>query len=146
MSLLHNGKEYLLNKYSISVTLNSQFRSPKALKPEQLKALIAGLSKNNPSFNEVDFLKNLAPLTQVEREIIDIKRSTVSVVELLNEKFTSENFTDQIVQTDFPVVHITTHGQFSSDPEQTAILAWDKVINQDLRKGHLNRGMFELLN
>jgi CHAT domain-containing protein len=30
---------------------------------------------------------------------------------------------------DFPIVHITTHGQFSSDPEQTVILAWDRTIN-----------------
>lgn len=129
MSLLYDGKDYLINKYSVSVTLNSQLRSPKALKPEQLKALIAGLSKSNPSLNEFDSFKNLVPLTQVETEIADIKQSTVSSVELLNEKFTSENFNNQIIQASFPIVHITTHGQFSSDPEQTAILAWDKVIN-----------------
>lgn len=129
MTLLHDGKEYLLNKYSVSVTLNSQLRSPKALEPEQLKTLIAGLSKKSPSFNEIDSLKNLTPLPQVETEITDIKQSTVSAIELINEKFTSENLKREIAQTNFPVVHITTHGQFSSNPEETAILAWDKAIN-----------------
>lgn len=129
MSLLHDGKEYLLNKYSISVTLNSQLRSPKALKPEQMRALIAGLFKKSPSFNELDSLKNLTPLPGVETEIADVKQSTVSAVELVNEKFTSANFQREISQKSFPIVHITTHGQFSSDPEQTAVLAWDKAIN-----------------
>ncbi len=129
MSLLHDGKEYLLNKHSISVTLNSQLRSPKALKPEQMRALIAGLSKKSPSFNELDSLKNLDPLPGVETEIADVKQNTVSAVELVNEKFTSANFQREISQKRFPIVHITTHGQFSSDPEQTAVLAWDKAIN-----------------
>lgn len=30
---------------------------------------------------------------------------------------------------DFPIVHLTTHAQFSSDPERTVILAYDKAIN-----------------
>lgn len=129
MSLLHDGEEYLINKYSISVTLGSQLRSPKALNPE-IKALIAGLSKKPPSgFNGFDSLENLPPLPQSIKEIADIRQSTVSAVELLDEKFTSKNFRDKITQTSFPVVHITTHGQFSSDPEQTAFLAWDKAIN-----------------
>ena len=130
ISMLHDGKEYLISKYSVSVTLNSQLRSPKALKPDQVKALIAGLSKTPPSNSiSIDSLKHLTPLPQIQTEIADIKRSMVSNIELLNEKFTSENLQNQIVKTSFPIIHITTHGQFSSDPEQTAILSWDKAIN-----------------
>lgn len=128
MSLLYDGKEYLIQKYSISTTINSQLRAPKALKPEQMRALIAGLSKESPSFNQIDALKNLQPLPQVEIEIADVKLNTTSAVELVNEEFTTKNFYRQIEQANFPIVHITTHGQFSSDPEQTAILAWDKTI------------------
>jgi CHAT domain-containing protein len=129
MSLLHDGKEYLVQKYSISTTINSQLRAPKALKPEQMKALIAGLSKKSPSFNDIDALKNLPPLAQVEAEMADVKLNTASAVELVNEEFISENFYREIEQTNFSIVHVTSHGQFSSDPEQTAILAWDKPIN-----------------
>ncbi len=129
MSLLHDGKEYLIQKYSISTTINSQLRAPKALKPEQMRALIAGLSKKSPSFNDIDALKNLPPLAQVEIEMADVKLSTASAVELVNEEFISENFYREIEQTNFSIIHVTSHGQFSSDPEQTAILAWDKPIN-----------------
>lgn len=129
MVLLHNGENYLLKQYSISVTLGSQLRQPKALQRGQLKALIAGLSKKSPSLKAPEAPKNLAPLPEVKAEIVDIKKNTLSSVELLDEKFTSERFQYEIDRSGFPVVHITTHGQFSSDPEQTVILAWNKAIN-----------------
>lgn len=129
MSLLHDGKEYLIQKYSISTTINSQLRVPKALKSEQMRALIAGLSKKSPSFNDIDALQNLPPLAQVEAEMADVKLNTASAVELINEEFITKNFYSEIEQTNFPIIHITSHGQFSSDPEQTVILAWDKPIN-----------------
>lgn len=129
MSLLHDGREYLIQKYSISTTINSQLRAPKALEPEQMRALIAGLSKKSPNFNDIDALKNLPPLAQVETEMADVKLNTASAVELVNEEFISEHFSREIEQSSFPIIHVTSHGQFSSDPEQTAILAWDKPIN-----------------
>ena len=49
MALLHDGQNYLLKQYSISVALGSQLRQPKALQKEQLRALIAGLSKKVPA-------------------------------------------------------------------------------------------------
>jgi CHAT domain-containing protein len=68
----------------------------------------------------------------------------IAAVELLNEEFTSNSFQNQIDRADFPVVHITTHGQFSSDPQQTVILAWDRAINvrelNDLLKSQLQSG------
>ena len=42
--------------------------------------------------------------------------------EQLDEKINSETFT---------AVHIATHGQFSSDPEQTFLLAYNKLIKSD---------------
>lgn len=129
MALLHDGENYLLQQYSISLTLGSQLRQPQVLPPGQLKALIAGLSKKSPSFKDSNAPKNLAPLPEVATEVADIKANTVSSVELLNEEFTSEGFQQKINTSNFPVIHITTHGQFSSDPEQTVILSWDRAIN-----------------
>jgi CHAT domain-containing protein len=48
---------------------------------------------------------------------------------LLNQQFTSAALQDQINATPFSVVHLATHGQFSSNAENTFILAWDKPIN-----------------
>jgi CHAT domain-containing protein len=129
MALLHDGQNYLLKQYSISVALGSQLRQPQALQKEQLKALIAGLSEKSPSFAAPNAPPNLTPLPEVAEEVADVKANTTAAVELLNEQFTSDRFRQQIDSTDFPVIHITTHGQFSSDPQQTVILAWDRAIN-----------------
>ncbi|MGL5925109.1 CHAT domain-containing protein, partial [Chroococcidiopsis sp.] len=119
MALLHDGQNYLVKQYGISVALGSQLRQPQALQKEQLKALIAGLSEKSPSFTAPNAPPNLTPLPEVVEEVADVKANTVAAVELLNEKFTSDRFRQQIDRADFPVVHITTHGQFSSDPQQT---------------------------
>lgn len=129
MALLHDGNDYLLKQYSISVTLGSQLRQPQALAPKQLKALVAGLSKASPSFKDPSAPRGLKPLPEVEIEIRDVRKNTTAAVELLNEKFTSQQFQTEMNNNDFPIVHITTHGQFSSDPAQTVLFAWDKLID-----------------
>jgi CHAT domain-containing protein len=129
MGLLYDGQDYLLKKYSIAVALNSQLQQPQLLQPSDLRALIAGISKKSPSFNAPNAPKDLTPLLEVETEVADIRANTVTAVELLDEEFTSQRFQTEMSNVDFPIVHITTHGQFSSDPEQTVILAWDRTIN-----------------
>ncbi|WP_224311978.1 MULTISPECIES: CHAT domain-containing protein [Nostocaceae] len=129
MSLLHDGRDYLFKNYSITTTLGSRIRPPKALLKEQLNALIAGLSQSSPSFHSKNAPPGLKPLPEVEKEVVDVKQQTRGSIKLLNEQFTSDNFQQELKTAKFPIVHVTTHGQFSSDPEQTVLLAWDKPIN-----------------
>jgi len=48
---------------------------------------------------------------------------------LLNQDFTPDRLEQKIKSTPFPIVHLATHGQFSSDPNETFILAWNQRIN-----------------
>ncbi len=128
IAMLHDGKNYLLKSYNISIALSSSLWQPQALTHEQLRVLIAGISEISPSFKDPLAPKNLSPLPEVATEVANIKANAVSTVELLNAEFTSDHFRQRI-EDHLPVTHITTHGQFSSDPEQTFILAWDRVIN-----------------
>jgi CHAT domain-containing protein len=50
---------------------------------------------------------------------------------LLNDSFTELNFNRSASQTPFRVVHLATHGQFSSKAEDTFVLTWDNRINID---------------
>ncbi len=129
MSLLHDGKDYLIQHYSIATTSGSRIRPPKFLTEKQLKALIAGLSKTSPSFNAPNAPQDLKPLPEVVKEAFDVKQQTRESTKLLNEDFTSLRFRQELKAAKFPIVHVTTHGQFSSDPERTVLLAWDKPIN-----------------
>ncbi|MCC5651856.1 CHAT domain-containing protein [Nostoc sp. XA013] len=129
MGLLYDGNNYLINQYSVAETLGSKIQPPLSLSKNEFTALIAGLSKESPSFNDRNAPRGLKPLPGVVTEVKDVKKQTTSSRVLLDESFTSLQFQEQLSKNNFPIVHISTHGQFSSNSEQTVLLAYDKVIN-----------------
>ncbi len=119
MAALYDGQQYLIQKYAIALTPGLQLLAPKSLARQQIKALSAGLTEARQGF---------PPLTNVAMELNQIKSEIPSTV-LLNQKFTSTNFQEEINSVPFPVVHLATHGQFSSKADETFILTWDGRIN-----------------
>ncbi len=120
MAVLYDGQQYLIQKYNIALTPSLRLLEPRRLVNEKIKLLVGGLSSARPP----DF----PPLPGVEFEIEQIESKLPAQV-LLNEEFTSTAFQKQINAASFPVVHLATHGQFSSNAENTFILAWDQTIN-----------------
>ncbi|MBD2441522.1 CHAT domain-containing protein [Nostoc sp. FACHB-110] len=118
MASLYNGKQYLLEKYAIALTPSLQLFDPKPLTRKRMQVLTAGLSEARLGF---------AALPNVERELQEIK-SQVGAKVMLNKNFTSSAFQRQIESIPFKVVHLATHGQFSSNTDKTFILSWDKQI------------------
>jgi len=129
MALLYDGKHYLIEHYSIAETLGSRIRQPRTLHQNQMIALIAGLSKLSPSSTDPNAPKNMENLLPSKQEIENIEKQTKSSVTLLDNKFTLKRFKEELTQNNFPIVHITTHAQFSSDPLKTVLVAYDKLIN-----------------
>lgn len=119
IATLHDRHHYLVEKYSIALAPSLQLLDPKPLPKKQLKALTVGLSESRHGF---------APLSNVPLELEQIHSEVPGVV-LLNQKFTSSAFQNQLKASPFPIVHIATHGQFSSKAEQTFILSWDNRID-----------------
>ncbi|MGA9378841.1 MAG: CHAT domain-containing protein, partial [Phormidium sp.] len=118
MSALYDGKSYLLEKYSIAVAPGLSLVAPKALTQQQIKVLTGGITESRQGFSA---------LPGVAIEVNKIAKGVPSKV-FLNEKFTQTNLQNQIQETAFPIVHLATHGQFSSNPEETFILTWDDKI------------------
>jgi CHAT domain-containing protein len=52
----------------------------------------------------------------------------VSSTVIRDREFTESNLKNKIQETPFPIVHLATHGQFSSNLEDTFILTWDRSI------------------
>lgn len=151
MGLLHDGKDYLLKHYNIAETLGSKVRQPKLLPKKQLRALIAGLSKSSPSFKAANTHESLSELPFVVQEVANVKEQTNSSVLLLNEEFTYKRFLEEVSTEIFPIIHLTTHAQFSSVPQLTMFFSWDKPINllefDSLlkQKSQINEDTIELL-
>jgi CHAT domain-containing protein len=141
MAVLNDGEKFLIEKYAIAYTPGLQLLNSNPLERGELTALKAGISEAVQGFE---------PLPFVEEEFEKIK-STISGELLLNETFTSEAIQQQIDSVSSPVVHLATHGQFSSKAEDTFILTWDKKLdvnqlNTLLRsREESGRGAIELL-
>ena len=118
LSALYDGKQYLVEKYSVAIAPGLQLVDPKPLAQRQLKVLAFGLTEARQGF---------AALPNVQSEVERIKTEVESQVRL-NQAFTQSNFTRDINSSAFPVVHLATHGQFSSSAEDTFVLTWDDRI------------------
>lgn len=128
MSLLHDGENYLIQHHRVSVIPGAQMRSPQPLKRNQLKAVIAGLSQTSPSMTSPESPRLLA-LPQVKEEVEEIRQRIPDSVTLLDRDFTSQRFEQIVQQKQLPILHISTHGRYSSIPENTVLLAWDRPLS-----------------
>ncbi|WP_414543905.1 CHAT domain-containing protein [Nostoc sp. CCY0012] len=125
MAILYDKQQqqYLIEKYAISLTPGLQLVDPQPLQNVQLNALVAGVEQERLiegiSFSE---------LANVKQELKQIQSEVKTSQELLNQDFTKTNLQKQIQSHPFSVVHLATHGQFSSDFEQTYIMTWDQLL------------------
>lgn len=122
-AVLHDGKSYLIERYAIAVTPGLQLLDPKPLPRTNLNALLTGAS-NAPSFQKEGF----GTIDNVAIELAGVEAQVNRSQTLEEQEFIKEKIQSQIDAQQFNVVHIATHGQFSSNPDQTFILDWNKRI------------------
>jgi CHAT domain-containing protein len=123
MAALYDGKQYLVEKYAIALSLGLQLLEPKSLDTKQLNILAAGLVEPPANFQQ------FPPLPDVQSEFNLIAQSGFPVQQLLNQEFTSRTLEQKMSSGEFNVIHLATHGQFRSHARDTFILAADGPIN-----------------
>ena len=119
MAALYDGERYLVERYNIALTPGLQLLTPQAIGQNQLRALTVGLTKARHGFSA---------LPGVARELEEIGSHLPAQV-ILNQEFTADALKQEIQKSSFPVVHLATHGQFSSNPDETFILTYDQKVN-----------------
>ena len=118
MAALYDGERYLIEKYRVALTPGLQLLEPKAFDNQNLQAVVAGLSQSNQGFSA---------LPGVKTEVTEISQNIPSQL-LLDREFTNTSLQEQIKETPSPLIHLATHGQFSSNPEETFIVTWNDKI------------------
>ncbi|MBW4667978.1 MAG: CHAT domain-containing protein [Cyanomargarita calcarea GSE-NOS-MK-12-04C] len=125
MSVLYDKQQqkYLFEKYAIALTPGLQLVDPKPLQKVQLNVLTAGVSEER-------FIENreFSPLKNVSQELQRIQLEIPTNQKLFNQDFTGNNLQKRLQNTPFSVVHLATHGEFSSDSEKTFVVVWDKLL------------------
>jgi CHAT domain-containing protein len=122
LSALFDGESFLLEKYAVAMTTGLQLLNPQPLQTQKLNALTAGLTQA-PLPYKFDILPG------VKSELQQISQAGIKTTTLLDLAFTSQALEHQVNNVPFNVVHLATHGKFSSRAEDTYILAADGPIN-----------------
>ena len=121
MSALHDGKEFLIQKYPIATTPSLSLTAPTPLVRDNLEALIAGLTVARPPF---EALPNVGAETARVQKIL-------GGTKLLDQQFTVGNFQEAFDNHSYPIVHLATHGKFGVDSDNTYLLGFDNRISLD---------------
>ncbi len=127
MAALHNGDEYLVERYSLGVIPSfslTDFNAENFLysELENTQMLAMGASQF-PS-------QSLLPAVPEELEIVTKVFNESEV--FLNENFTLTNLQNQIARNKFGVVHLASHGVFEPGaPRNSYIQLWDQPLQLD---------------
>lgn len=124
IAALSDGKQYLIQKYAVSLSLGLQLLDPKPLSQAPLNILAAGLQNPQPPFQE-----KYAPLPGIATEFNLIRQLKVPARFLQEQEFNKSALRQAVQRTPFNVLHLATHGNFSSQPGGTYVLAYDGQID-----------------
>lgn len=133
-------KQYLIEKkYSIALNLVPQMLKSKPFPKQGLKILAAGVSVQNEDSEAPEGNKTVLPIPSVKKELEYFINSKITNSRVLcnngfldksepeqrcDGSFTLEALEKEVKSQPFKVVHLATHGQLSSSPDDTYILAY----------------------
>lgn len=119
MAALYDGDQYLIEKYAVALSPGLQLMSSRSLDQINTDAVVGGISEAR---------NGLSALPAVKDEIADISK-LVSADTLVNEEFTSAGLAKDIKKSSASIVHLATHGQFSSRLEDTFLSTWEGQLS-----------------
>lgn len=132
-STLHDGKQYLIEKYAVGTIPAIQLTDPRPMNKKNFTILIGGLSEARQGF---------PPLPSVTSELKDIREIMASKVLLENKDYTLENLTREFRNNEFDLLHIATHGIFGGTPKESFLLAYSDKLTMDRLEDLIGLGRF----
>ena len=122
MAALYDGNEYLISHYAIALAPKLELFQP-SRRSRNLNVFLGGIGEsqtvNNETFPKIENLSS---------ELEEIRKLVQARPPLLNAEFTETNLERSLQSAQFSAIHLKTHGVFSSDPEETFIVAYRELI------------------
>ncbi len=118
MSALYDGKRFLIEKFAVGITPGLSLTDPQAIQSDQEMVLMGGISKPVQGF---------PALRHVVDELNNVQ-NTFGGTQLLDEQFRSDKLKTALKSKDPSVLHISTHGKFEKNVEESFILTYDSRL------------------
>jgi CHAT domain-containing protein len=120
-SALHDGKQFLIERYAIATVPGLSLTDAHPFKRERARALSAGLSQEVQSYPS---------LPNVVEELRTVQRLYPGTL-LANHDFVLSRLERELRQQDFTILHIASHGEFNRDARKSFILTFDDKLTMD---------------
>ena len=114
-SALHDGKSFLIQQYAIAMTPGLYLTDPRPLNLEKVRTLAGGL---------ISSVQGFPSLPYVAEEVQSI-RTLFQADQLINEQFRMGLLEQELRESRDGILHIATHGKFSTDANDSFLLAFD---------------------
>ncbi len=121
MAALHDGKQFLIEKYAVAVTPGLNLTDPHPIRREKVKVLSAGLADPAQGFPA---LPNVAGELQA---IYQLYGGSL----MLNQNFIIQNIEKELKNKQLNIIHIASHGHFESDVRKSFLLTFDGKLTMD---------------
>jgi CHAT domain-containing protein len=121
LAVLHDGERYVIERFALATAPGLSLIDPRPISLTEIRPLLSGLTEEVQGF---------PPLPSVERELEAIVRLYGGTV-LKDEAFNEERLRAELEAAPYTVIHIASHAQFASDPEDTFLLTHDGRIAMD---------------
>jgi len=118
MAALHDGQQFLIQKYAIATTPGLTLTDAHGLDRDQVHLLSIGLTEGVQGFS---------PLPNVNQEIQDLQ-NLFGGKTLVDKDFLARNIEREMKQEEFTIVHIASHGKFDKDPQDSYVLTYDQKL------------------
>jgi CHAT domain-containing protein len=119
LAALHDGKQFLIEKYNVSIIPAFNLLDRQARTSPQTEILAMGASQ----------FSDQSPLPGVPIELSTITQSPWQGTSLLNQDFTLKNLRARRAAFPYGIVHMATHAEFASgEVSQSYIQLWDQRL------------------
>jgi CHAT domain-containing protein len=128
MSALHDGQQFLVEKYALATTPGISLTSTQPIKREGVEVLANGITESVQGFSA---LPNVAEELQVIETLYPTRVNQ-------DNNFQLASVERSMAEGSYSIVHIATHGQFDSDHKKSFLLTYDDKMTMDKLEEALN--------
>jgi CHAT domain-containing protein len=118
---LHDGTAFLIQKYALALTPGLYLTDPRPLDRENIRFLAGGLTQSVQGFPALPYVA----------DEVDTVRTLYQADQLLNQQFKTPLLEQELRETRYGILHIATHGKFSSDANDSFLLTFDGKLTMD---------------
>lgn len=121
LAALHDGHQFLIEKYALAMTPGVILTDPRPLARANLQVLAVGTS---------DAVDAFAPLPRVPEELHGLQRLYGGAI-LLNQDFTPERLEETVRRGRFGILHIAAHGHFAPEAAASFLLTTQGKVTME---------------